>query len=203
MGEAAVGERATPAQLEAMTTLLGESLRAGGLGLSSGRTTAHQDWEGEYVPSYHASDEELLALCRIARDHPGTTLEFAPSLADFEATGELMIRMSLEAGRPINWNVLIVNAARPEEYQGQLALSDRAAARGARVVPLSVPHPMDFYVDPDAVGTPGCSWNELYKWAIPICNSVDGVQPMSDNLVESSILRGMPSGLLVSNLKLP
>jgi N-acyl-D-aspartate/D-glutamate deacylase len=58
-----------------------------------------------------------------------------------------MIRMSLAAGRPINWNVLIVNAARPEEYQGQLALSDRAAARGARVVPLSVPHPMEFYVD--------------------------------------------------------
>ena len=147
MGEAAVGEHATPAQLEAMTALLGESLRAGGLGLSSGRTTAHQDWEGEYVPSYHANDEELLALCRIVRDHPGTTLEFAPSLADFEATGDLMIRMSLEAERPINWNVLIVNAARPEEYQGQLALSDLAADRGARVVPLSVPHPMDFFVD--------------------------------------------------------
>jgi len=147
MGEASIGEHATPVQLEAMTALLDESLRAGGLGLSSGRTPAHQDWEGRYVPSFHASDEELLALTRIVRDHPGTTLEFAPNLADFEATGELMIRMSLEAGRPVNWNVLIVNAARPDEYQGQLALSDRAAARGARVVPLSVPHPMEFYVD--------------------------------------------------------
>jgi N-acyl-D-aspartate/D-glutamate deacylase len=147
MGEASVGGRATPSELEAMTALLRESLRAGGLGLSSGRTPAHQDWEGKYVPSFHASDEELLALSRIVRDHPGTTLEFAPNLADFEATGELMIRMSLEAGRPVNWNVLIVNAAHPEEYQGQLGLSDRAAARGARVVPLSVPHPMEFYVD--------------------------------------------------------
>jgi N-acyl-D-aspartate/D-glutamate deacylase len=147
MGEASVGGRATPSELEAMTALLRESLRAGGLGLSSGRTPAHQDWEGNYVPSFHASDEELLALSRIVRDHPGTTLEFAPNLADFEATGELMIRMSLEAGRPVNWNVLIVNAAHPEEYQGQLGLSDRAAARGARVVPLSVPHPMEFYVD--------------------------------------------------------
>ena len=147
MGEAAVGEHSTPEQLEAMTALLGESLKAGGLGLSSGRTPVHQDWEGACVPSFHASEEELLALCRCVGDHPGTSLEFAPSLADFEATGELMIRMSLEAGRPLNWNVLIVNAARPEEYQGQLALSDRAAARGARVVPLSVPHPMEFYVD--------------------------------------------------------
>jgi N-acyl-D-aspartate/D-glutamate deacylase len=147
MGEAAIGERATPQQLESMSQLLGEALRAGGLGLSSGRTPAHQDWEGRFVPSYHADDEELLALCRVVREHPGTTLEFAPSLADFEATGELMIRMSLEAGRPINWNVLIVNAERPEEYRTQLALSDRAAERGARVVPLSVPHPMEFYVD--------------------------------------------------------
>ncbi len=89
MGDAAVGERATPAQIEAMTSLLGESLRAGGLGLSSGRTPVHQDMEGERVPSFHASDEELFALCRTVRAHPGTTLEFAPSLSEFEATGEL------------------------------------------------------------------------------------------------------------------
>jgi N-acyl-D-aspartate/D-glutamate deacylase len=117
------------------------------MGLSTGRSPVHQDWEGSLVPSYHASDEELFALCRSVRDHPGTTLEFAPSLGDFDATGEVMIRMSLEAGRPVNWNLLIVNAARPEEYQGQLALSDRAAARGARVVPLSMPNPLEFRVD--------------------------------------------------------
>jgi N-acyl-D-aspartate/D-glutamate deacylase len=147
MRDSAVGGRATPEQIEAMSSLLAESLRAGGLGLSSGRTTAHQDWEGEYVPSFHASDEELLALSRVVRDHPGTTLEFAPSLAEFDVTGELMIRMSLEAQRPINWNVLIVNAARPNDYLAQLALSDRAAERGARIVPLSVPHAMEFFVD--------------------------------------------------------
>ncbi len=147
MGDGAVGKRATPAQIEAMTSLLGESLRAGGLGLSSGRTPVHQDMEGERVPSFHASDEELFALCRTVRAHPGTTLEFAPSLSEFDATGELMIEMSLMAGRPINWNVLIVNAQKPDDYLHQLALSDRAAARGACVVPLSVPHPMEFFVD--------------------------------------------------------
>ncbi len=147
MGEAATGQRATPAQIEAMAALLAESLRAGGLGLSSGRTPVHQDWEGAQVPSFHADDEELFALCRTVRAHPGTTLEFAPSLGDFEATGETMIRMSLEAGRPINWNVLIVNAEKPADYLRQLALSDEAARRGARVVPLSVPHPMEFFVD--------------------------------------------------------
>jgi N-acyl-D-aspartate/D-glutamate deacylase len=147
MGEAAVGQKATEAQITALSALLGESLRAGGLGLSSGRTPVHKDWEGALVPSFHASDEELFALCRTVRAHPGTTLEFAPSLSDFDTTGDLMIAMSLEANRPINWNVLIINSEKPEEYQRQLALSDRAAARGARVVPLSVPHPMEFYVD--------------------------------------------------------
>ena len=147
MGPAAVGQAANQAEIEAMSALLGECLRAGGLGLSSGRTAVHRDWEGDPVPSFHARDEELFALCRTVREHAGTTLEFAPSLADFDATGDLMIAMSLEANRPINWNVLIVNAERPEEYQRQLALSDRAAARGARVVPLSVPHPMEFFVD--------------------------------------------------------
>jgi N-acyl-D-aspartate/D-glutamate deacylase len=147
MGEDAVGGLATPEQIAAMERQLDEAIRVGGLGFSSGRTPAHQDWEGEFVPSFHASDEEVLALCRIVRERPGTTLEFAPSLADFDATGDLMIRMSLEANRPINWNVLIVNSAQPEEYQRQLALSDLAAERGARVVPLSVPHPMEFYID--------------------------------------------------------
>ncbi len=147
MGNAAVGQRASQNQIDAMAALLDVSLSAGGLGLSSGRTQAHQDWEGEFVPSFHAADEELFALCRVVRDHPGTTLEFAPSLADFDATGELMIRMSLTAGRPINWNVLIVDSNRPEDYQRQLALSDLASTRGARVVPLSVPHPMEFYID--------------------------------------------------------
>lgn len=147
MGDDATSKRATPEQVEQMASILADALRAGGLGLSSGRTPVHQDYEGARVPSYHASDEELLALCRVVRAHPGTTLEFAPALSEFEATGETMIRMSLEAGRPINWNVLIVNAERPADYRAQLALSDRAAARGARVVPLSVPHPMEFFVD--------------------------------------------------------
>ncbi len=147
MGEAAVGEPADADQIDAIAALLGRCLRAGGLGLSSGRTPVHRDWEGDPVPSFHACDEELFALCRTVRSHPGTTLEFAPSLADFDATGDLMIAMSLAADRPINWNVLIVNAERPEQYRRQLALSDRASARGARVVPLSVPHPMEFFVD--------------------------------------------------------
>jgi len=147
MGDAAIGGVATPAQIEAMSALLAESLRAGGLGLSSGRTPVHQDMEGNRVPSYHARDEELMALCRTVRAHPGTTLEFAPSLSEFDATGELMIRMSLEANRPINWNVLIVNAEKPGDYLQQLALSDKAISRGARVVCLSVPHPMEFFVD--------------------------------------------------------
>ncbi|MBK7948072.1 MAG: amidohydrolase family protein [Deltaproteobacteria bacterium] len=147
MGERSIGHVATAAEIEAMSALLATSIQAGGLGLSSGRTPVHQDYEGSRVPSYHANDEELFALCRVVRAHPGTTLEFAPSLADFDATGETMIRMSLEAGRPINWNVLIVNAEKPADYLRQLALSDKAAARGARVVPLSVPHPMEFFVD--------------------------------------------------------
>jgi len=147
MGDDAIGHVASTEQLEAMSALLAQSLRAGGLGLSSGRTPVHQDMEGNRVPSYHANDEELMALCRVVRAHPGTSLEFAPSLSEFDATGELMIRMSLEANRPINWNVLIVNAEKPGDYLHQLALSDKATSRGARIVCLSVPHPMEFFVD--------------------------------------------------------
>ena len=98
------------------------------------------------MPSFHASDEEILALCSVLREHPGTSLEFAPSPADFEATVDLMIQMSLAAERPINWNVLLVDEARPERYRAELEAWDRADARGARVIALAIPHPMEFFI---------------------------------------------------------
>src|SRR4051812_46054886 len=75
MGEAAVGETASPEQLETMRHLLAESLEAGGLGLSTSRAYTHDDGDGQPVPSRHATAEEVLALCDEVSRHEGTTLE--------------------------------------------------------------------------------------------------------------------------------
>ena len=64
MGERAVGHEATPSEIEAMNALLRASLGEGGLGFSSTRSVAHNDADGQPVPSRHASREELYSRCR-------------------------------------------------------------------------------------------------------------------------------------------
>ena len=55
MGKHAVGNQATPAQIEAMVRLLHESISAGGIGFSSSQAFTHQDGDGSAVPSRSAS----------------------------------------------------------------------------------------------------------------------------------------------------
>ena len=142
MGEAAVGERASEAQVERMRNLLRESLDAGGLGLSTSRSFTHSDWEGDPVPSRAASEEELLALCRVVGEKDGTSLEFITDgcLHGFsDAEIGLMAEMSLAAQRPLNWNVFTIDSTEPARFDNQLRASDAAAERGARVVALTMP----------------------------------------------------------------
>jgi N-acyl-D-aspartate/D-glutamate deacylase len=140
MGERATKETATPEDLDAMRSLLDASLAAGGLGFSSSWARTHNDAAGDMVPSRYASEDEILALCSVVREHPGTTLEFIPCLGMFEDFApELMTRMSLAADRPVNWNVLFVGKGSEAMTEHNLAASDYATAHGARVLALTMP----------------------------------------------------------------
>ena len=138
MGERAVGHQATDTEIAAMQDLLRVSLKAGGLGFSSTINVSHNDAEGQPVPSRHATHEELIALASVIREFEGTTLEFLPIIGDVFPPEqlELLAGLSKAANRPLNWNVLIPNSRRRDIFESQLAASDYAAARGARVVPL-------------------------------------------------------------------
>ncbi len=145
MGDDAVGGQASAGQVEQMVALLHEALAQGALGLSTSQSHTHNDAAGQPVPSRSASREELVALARGLRAHPGTTLEaiIPGCLSGFtEVETALLTEMSLAADRPLNWNVLGVSAANPAGHEGQLHTSEVAAARGARVVALTMPHAM-------------------------------------------------------------
>jgi N-acyl-D-aspartate/D-glutamate deacylase len=140
MGERAVGEAARPDDLAAMTTLLRQSLAEGGLGFSSSWAATHNDGDGKPVPSRSATGEELVALAGVLRDAPGTSLEFIPGVGRFtDEQIQLMTDMCLAAERPLNWNMLVVISYAPKAHEALLAASDHAAARGARVVALTLP----------------------------------------------------------------
>ena len=142
MGADAVGNEASPEQVEAMTRLLHEAIEAGGMGFSTTLAFTHSDGDGEAVASRWASRDEVLALCAAVRDHEGTTLEYVTDgcmrgFRDDEI--ELMAAMSLAGRRPLNWNVLTVDSKEPERYRAQLAACEHAAEQGGRAVALTMP----------------------------------------------------------------
>lgn len=142
MGDRSVAEHASEAEVEQMATLLRESLESGGLGLSSTRSFTHRDGDGAPVPSRAASEDELLRLCEVTGGLEGTTLEFITDgcLKGFaDAEVDLMTRMSLRAGRPLNWNVFTIDSKEPDRYANQLGAQEAAAAKGAQVVALTMP----------------------------------------------------------------
>lgn len=137
------GERqSTSDEVEMLQGLLRECIAAGGLGLSTSRSSTHNDGDNQPVPSRAASEEELLALCDVVGELPGTTLEAIVEgcLKGFsEPEIELMAQMSARANRPLNWNVLTVGAGQEERVARQLRPSERATEVGGRVVALTMP----------------------------------------------------------------
>jgi N-acyl-D-aspartate/D-glutamate deacylase len=111
------------------------------------------------VPSRAAGPGELVALARVVRDHPGTTLEFIPTVGPIPADRmQLMADMSLAADRPLNWN-LLGSLASEEIYEQQLEASDLAEAAGAHVVALTLPDMMRMRASTLLPGLPG--WREV------------------------------------------
>jgi len=133
---------ATDEEIDQMVALLRSSIEAGGLGFSSSQSRTHSDGDGKAITSRFADRREMLAFAREVEAHEGTTLEYITSgcldgLSEEEK--ELMADMTATANRPLNWNLLTVDARDPEKTEHQLEVSDRAAARGGKIVALTMP----------------------------------------------------------------
>ncbi|MFJ6751530.1 amidohydrolase family protein [Streptomyces sp. NPDC091266] len=142
MGEDAVGGQPTEEQMAAMLALFHDAMAAGAWGLSTTQSSTHSDGDGQPVASRHARPDELLALSRAVAEHEGTQLEaiVGGCLDQFDDDEiELFVQMSAAAGRPLNWNVLTIDAAVPERVPRQLIPSERARKAGGRIVALTMP----------------------------------------------------------------
>jgi N-acyl-D-aspartate/D-glutamate deacylase len=197
------------ADREVMQRLLHEALAAGALGFSTSQAHTHNDGDGEPVPSRLADNDELLTLAGCVADHEGTTLEaiVAGCINGFtDDEVELLAGMSRTARRPLNWNVLGVSSLNPTGHERQLAASDAAAARGGRVVALTLPHPMSmrlsfltgFVLD----GLPG--WREILHLPVPERLTALGDPAVRERLAagaasrEAGLLRGLANWPVLS-----
>lgn len=141
----ATRREATDDEVAAMCDLLRAGLDAGAIGFSSSWSSTHNDTEQNMVPSRYAARDELIALCAVLADYPGTSIEFIPKVGEFTDTEAQLMADMAEAGKaPLNWNVLPVNAKSLDAALDKLAVNDEAAARGERVVALTAPMSLDF-----------------------------------------------------------
>jgi N-acyl-D-aspartate/D-glutamate deacylase len=142
MGAARADEVASDEEIADMRALLGQSLEAGGLGFSSSQSRTHSDGDGRPITSRHADRREMLAFCEEVAAHEGTTLEYITNgcLDSFSPEEvDLMTAMSVTAQRPLNWNVLTVDARSADRIEHQLSASSAAAAAGGQIVALTMP----------------------------------------------------------------
>jgi N-acyl-D-aspartate/D-glutamate deacylase len=144
MGEAANERASTADELEEMVRLLRDGLSVGGFGFSTTTSDTHNDGDGRPVPSRFAEAREFIELARVCGEYEGTSLELLPQgatgLGPFgDDMAELMITMSSSARRPLNWNVIQPTANNLDSCLAKLEVGDRAAARGGKVVGLTMP----------------------------------------------------------------
>jgi N-acyl-D-amino-acid deacylase len=143
MGERAL-EDATADDLDAMTKIVAQSLDAGALGFSTGRTQGHRDVHGNAVPGTFAAEEELEALfATLARSGRGV-FEVVPAgvggVEGLDPEGamdhELKWIMRLGESAPVPLTFLIMQTTfDPDAWRPHLTAVRDANARGANIRP--------------------------------------------------------------------
>lgn len=152
MGErGARNEPATSEDIETMARIVEEGVRAGALGFSTSRTTAHRAIDGEPVPGTYATEQELFALGRAAAKAGRVVFELAP----MGTVGEDLIaphkevawmrRLAAETGLPVTFALLQVDSA-PALWKEMLAESLDAHEAGAPIYPQVAGRPFGMIV---------------------------------------------------------
>ncbi len=161
MGDRAVGGKPTADDLKKMEDLVRSALSAGALGFSSSNASTDVDGNGDPVPSRWADDAELLALCGVVSDYPGTTLEYLPGRWPAEAeVARRMTAMSIASERMVNWNLMSIDTSRAAELEESLSASTVARDRGARFLGLALPVPLQLHLS----FAQGCILEALPGW---------------------------------------
>ena len=148
MGErGARNEKATPEEIQAMATIVKESIQAGALGFSTSRTIVHRAKDGELVPGTLAGDDEILGIGAALGEAGAGVFEvasdFAPEGAEvgMERTELAWMReLSKRTGRPVTFACL-QNDFQPEQWRRLIEFAAADAAEGGSVTPQVAPRP--------------------------------------------------------------
>jgi N-acyl-D-amino-acid deacylase len=143
LGDDAFEREATPAEIEAMCSLVADAIDAGAVGFSTDRSSFHRVDEGKMVPSFYSSQGEVEALMRAAASRGG----ICSAILDEDPSW--IYRLQPELGRPVTWCQIIGypdDSPRQPWPAAQLATHRAGFAAGASVHPQVTCRPITFQV---------------------------------------------------------
>jgi N-acyl-D-amino-acid deacylase len=137
-------DHATPDDLHAMREILRDSLRAGALGFSIGRSAGHRDVRGEPVPGTFAPDAEIAALLDVMAQEQLGVLQLVPAGSSgtigldpegaMDSEVDWMVRWGEEYRRPITF-LILEHGPEFGVWRDWFARVRAANARGADIHP--------------------------------------------------------------------
>ncbi|MEP6391615.1 MAG: D-aminoacylase [Halioglobus sp.] len=134
MGErGARDEKPTEGEIEAMSHIVEDGLRAGALGFSSSRTILHRSIDGELVPGTSATKEELIGIGRAMGRVGYGVFEIASDLEPEWKEFEWMGALSRETGLPVTFAAL-QSLAKAIPLEKQIEEMEKQNAQGANIV---------------------------------------------------------------------
>ncbi|MBW2268715.1 MAG: amidohydrolase family protein [Deltaproteobacteria bacterium] len=130
---------ATSEEIERMSEIVREAMRAGAVGFATTFAGTHVGADGRPVASRNANREEFEALCHavgeMGRGVVGVTPGEHLDLAE-------LYELQPKVGRPFTYTALLTFPG--VDYRAQVELNDKGRARGADVWPQVSPRPLTF-----------------------------------------------------------
>ena len=140
MGGDSQEREATGDELEAMQSLLRESLEAGALGISFDRNPRHVDFNGKLLPSNVASGREILALASELKGLGRGAIEVGDPTR-LELTEGFCGAVAQAAERPVLYTSIVQSVLEPDEWRDHLAHAAANHREGIQAYPLINPRP--------------------------------------------------------------
>ena len=136
---------ATPDQLEEMSRLVEEGLRAGAVGYSISRSLSHRVPDGRWVPGTWSDPEEFFAIAEPLGRLGRGVLDCAPRYNEVDGSTtrvdeemEWIAELSRRTGRPFTFNLAQMQSL-GDHYRRVVELSSAANATGAQLRPQTTP----------------------------------------------------------------
>ncbi|MFN0317402.1 MAG: N-acyl-D-amino-acid deacylase family protein [Burkholderiales bacterium] len=133
MGErGAKREHATAEDMQRMSDLTEQALKAGAMGFTTSRTILHKTARGDYVPNYSAAGKELLAISQGVRRAGRGVLQLLSDFENIEEEFGLLRECVKVSGRSLSFT-LVQRVEFPQQWRELLVLIEKAQADGLQI----------------------------------------------------------------------